>query len=72
MRVASLLKTTPNKFYRQGVESPDELIDGFPTDEPTLFAYDALIIGSFEATALTRRTAGHDSRVRQPSRRQRC
>ncbi len=45
VRVASLLKTTPNKFYRQGVESPDELVDGFPTDELTLFRYDALMIG---------------------------
>ena len=53
VRVASLLKTTPNKFYRQGVESPDELNDGFPADELTLFAYDALMIGSFEAAALT-------------------
>ena len=53
VRVASLLKTTPNKFYRQGVESSEELTDGFPTDELTLFRYDALIIGSFEAAALT-------------------
>jgi uncharacterized membrane protein len=53
VRVASLLKTTPNKFYRQGVETPDELIDGFPTDELTLFRYDALMIGSFEAASLT-------------------
>jgi uncharacterized membrane protein len=53
VRVASLLKTTPNKFYRQGVESPDELTAGFPTDELTLFRYDALMIGSFEAAALT-------------------
>jgi uncharacterized membrane protein len=53
VRVASLLKTTPNKFYRQGVESPDELTDGFPADELELFAYDALMIGSFEAAALT-------------------
>jgi uncharacterized membrane protein len=53
VRVASLLKTTPNKFYRQGVESPDELKDGFPTDKITLYKYDALIIGSFEAAALT-------------------
>jgi uncharacterized membrane protein len=53
VRVASLLKTTPNKFYRQGVESPDELVNGFPADEKTLFAYDAIIIGSFEAAALT-------------------
>ena len=53
LRVASLLRTTPNKFYRQGVESGDELADGFPTDERTLFAYDAIVIGSFEAAALS-------------------
>src|SRR5688572_13590416 len=53
VRVASLLKTTPNKFYRQGVESPDELVDGFPTEELALFRYDALMIGSFEAAALS-------------------
>ena len=53
IRVASLLKTTPNKFYRQGIESPDELSAGFPTDEATLFKYDALMIGSFEAAALS-------------------
>jgi uncharacterized membrane protein len=53
VRVASLLKTTPNKFYRQGVETPDELVDGFPTDELKLFRYDALMIGSFEAAALS-------------------
>jgi uncharacterized membrane protein len=58
VRVASLLKTTPNKFYRQGVESPDELVDGFPTEELALFRYDALMIGSFEAAALT--PAQHD------------
>jgi len=53
VRVASLLKTTPNKFYRQGIESPDELVDGFPTEELALFRYDAVMIGSFEAAALT-------------------
>jgi uncharacterized membrane protein len=53
LRLASLLRTTPNKFYRQGVESAEELADGFPTDEQTLFAYDAILIGSFEAAALT-------------------
>ncbi|HEX6997395.1 MAG TPA: glutamine amidotransferase [Gammaproteobacteria bacterium] len=53
VRVASLLRTTPNKFYRQGVESPDELLNGFPTDAETLFKYDALIIGSYEAAALS-------------------
>jgi len=53
VRLASLLKTTANKFYRQGVESGDELADGFPTDEETLFEYDALMIGSYEAASLT-------------------
>ena len=53
VRVASLLKTTPNKFYRQGVESAEELADGFPTDELALFRYDAVMIGSFEAAALS-------------------
>ena len=58
VRVASLLKTTPNKFYRQGVETPDELINGFPTEELDLFRYDAVMIGSFEAAALS--AAQHD------------
>src|SRR5688572_5200970 len=58
VRVASMLKTTPNKIYRQGIESPDELADGFPTEELELFRYDALMIGSFEAAALT--AAQHD------------
>ena len=53
VRVASLLKTTPNKFYRQGIESPDELVNGFPTEELALFRYDGIMIGSFEAAALT-------------------
>jgi uncharacterized membrane protein len=53
IRVASMLRTTPNKFYRQGIETPDELANGFPADEETLFKYDALVIGSYEAAALT-------------------
>lgn len=52
LRVASIVRTTPNKHYRQGVNSPDELIDGFPSDAAALFAYDAVIIGSYEAAAL--------------------
>ncbi len=53
VRLASLLRTTPNKFYRQGVESAEELANGFPTDAEALFAYDALVIGSYEAAALS-------------------
>jgi uncharacterized membrane protein len=53
IRFVTLLRTTPNKFYRQGVSSGDELADGFPTEESELFSYDALVLGSLEAAALT-------------------
>jgi uncharacterized membrane protein len=52
LRVVSLVRTTPNKHFRQGVNSPAELIDGFPATATDLFAYDAVIIGSYEATTL--------------------
>jgi len=53
LRLASIVRTTPNKLYRQGVLSPDELRDGFPTRVEELFAYDAVIIGSYEASSLS-------------------
>ena len=52
LRVASLLRVSPNKYYRQGLESSEELSDGFPVTRDELFAYDALIIGSVEAALL--------------------
>ena len=30
LRLASLVRATPNRYYRQGVESADELVKGFP------------------------------------------
>ena len=53
VEVVSLLRTSPNKFYRQGVESADELVDGFPTTREALFKYSAVIIGSLEAAELS-------------------
>jgi len=52
LRLVSVVRTTPNKYYRQGVSSPDELANGFPAQANELFAYDALIIGSYEASTL--------------------
>ncbi|MFC4310122.1 hypothetical protein ACFPN2_13610 [Steroidobacter flavus] len=52
LRVASIVRTTTNKHYRQGVNTPDELVDGFPSDPAELFGYDAVIIGSYEAAGL--------------------
>jgi len=53
LQLVSLLRVSPNKYYRQGIESADELADGFPSTREELFAYDALIIGSVEAALLT-------------------
>lgn len=53
VELVSLLRTSPNKFYRQGVESAQELADGFPKTREVLFAYDAIIIGSLEAAELS-------------------
>jgi len=51
--LVSLLRVSPNKYYRQGLESAEQLQDGFPSDRDELFAYDALIIGSVEAATLS-------------------
>ncbi|MEP6783771.1 MAG: hypothetical protein ABI983_08880, partial [Acidobacteriota bacterium] len=51
--VTSLIRTADNKYMRQGVDSPDELVAAFPKTREELFAYRSLIIGSLEAAALT-------------------
>ena len=53
VQLVTILRTSTNKFYRQGVDTPEENEDGFPGDEQELFAYDALVIGSFEAAFFT-------------------
>src|SRR5579883_420063 len=49
LQLVSMLRTTQNKIYRQGIANPKELEDGFPAKPEELFAYDGLIIGSVEA-----------------------
>ena len=51
--IATLLRVSPNKFYRQGIDTPQQLEAGFPTSRDELFVYDALIIGSVEAASLS-------------------
>ncbi|MBI3666330.1 MAG: hypothetical protein HY236_08920 [Acidobacteria bacterium] len=53
IHLVSLLRTTGNKFYRQGVESEKTLAEGFPTTAAELFDYQALIIGTVEANFFT-------------------
>ena len=53
LQLASLLRTTQNKIYRQGFSDPHELEEGFPAKPEDLFAFDGLIIGSVEANYFT-------------------
>ena len=53
LQLASLLRTTQNKIYRQGFSDPHELEEGFPGKPEELFAFEGLIIGSVEATYFT-------------------
>lgn len=53
LQIVSLLRVSPNKIYRQGIDSPEQLQNGFPTTREELFGYDALIIGSVEAASLS-------------------
>ena len=48
LRLATYLRTGPEKFYRQGIESPTELSAGFPPDRETLYRYEAIILGDIE------------------------
>ncbi len=51
--IVSMLRTSENKIYRQGIEDPKELADGFPTRAEDLFGYQAIVIGSVEANYFT-------------------
>ncbi len=53
LELVSILRTTQNKTYTQGVSHPKELEEGFPAKADELFAYDGLIIGSVEASYFT-------------------
>ena len=53
LQIVSMLRTTENKIYRQGISDPSELADGFPTKAEDLFKYDGIIIGSVEAGYFT-------------------
>jgi uncharacterized membrane protein len=51
--VSTMLRTTQNKIYRQGIGDPKELEEGFPAKVDELFGYQGIIIGSVEANYFT-------------------
>jgi uncharacterized membrane protein len=52
-RTAAATPSAPTKFLRLGIDTPDELIEGFPLKDEDLFAYSGLILGSVEASVFT-------------------
>jgi uncharacterized membrane protein len=53
LQVVSIARTAENKYYRQSLTNPDELIGGFPKTREELFQYRGLILGSVEAASFT-------------------
>jgi uncharacterized membrane protein len=52
-RTAEATVSVPDKYLRIGVDSGEELINGFPATREELFAYRGIILGSVEAAAFT-------------------
>jgi uncharacterized membrane protein len=53
VQVVSMLRTSENKIYRQGISDPNELAQGFPVRPEDLFGYSGIIIGSVAADYFT-------------------
>jgi len=49
IELVSMLRTSENKIYRQGIKDQSELAEGFPTRSEDLFGYSGIIIGSVDA-----------------------
>jgi uncharacterized membrane protein len=50
IRLVTLLRSSQNKFYRQGIDKEEMLSEGFPKKREELFAFKGLIFGSIEST----------------------
>ena len=53
LQLVTLLRTAENKYWRGGIDDPEELAGGFPKTREELFAYRAIILGSVEASFFT-------------------
>ncbi|MBK9166534.1 MAG: hypothetical protein IPM24_03620 [Bryobacterales bacterium] len=53
IQLVTILRTTQNKIYRQGILDPTELEAGFPARAEDLFQYSGLIFGSVDAAAFS-------------------
>ncbi len=62
VQISSIVRTSENKFYRQGFNDPKELADGFPSRPEDLFGYQGLILGSLNVGYFT---PGQQELIRQ-------
>jgi uncharacterized membrane protein len=53
VQIVSMLRTSENKIYRQGINNPAELSEGFPVRPEDLFQYAGIVIGSVDADYFT-------------------
>ena len=53
LHLVALLRQADGKYLRQGVESASTLEKGFPADKAELFKYQAIVLGSVEASFFT-------------------
>jgi len=53
LRLVTYLQTGPQKFLRQGIESPEELATGYPRKKEDLFRYAAIIFGDISRNFFT-------------------
>src|SRR5581483_5689710 len=53
LQVVSIDRTAENKYYRQDISTPDEVIGGFPKTREELFTYRGIILGTVEAAAFS-------------------
>lgn len=53
VQLVSMLRTSENKIYRQGISDPGELANGFPVRPEDLFGYSGIIVGSVDANYFT-------------------
>ncbi len=53
LQLVMLQRTAENKYYRQNISSPDELVAGFPKTREELFAYRGVVLGNVEADSFS-------------------
>src|SRR5262245_32559785 len=53
LRLVTLLRSSQNKFYRQGIDKEEMLSEGFPKKKEELFAFKGLILGSIASKFIT-------------------